>query len=438
MRVAAYTLGCKVNQFETEIMLEAFAQRGFEVVDFVDYADIYLVNTCAVTSKAAYQSRQAINRVCAREDKALVVATGCHVQTEPDKLKSCLKMPVLLVDNVHKDRIVDIVLSRQSADLGCFCSPIAGIEGLKPVFIQKPHSRTRAYLKVQDGCEAFCSYCIVPFARGRSRSMPFSYVHEQVARFAEHGIKEVVITGIHVGFYGADLTPRTDLLSLISSLCAAFPDVRFRLSSVEPNEVTDELIAFAMTARNFCPHWHIPMQSGSDEILQRMKRRYSAHFYEELVWNIHTQMPSASIGADVLVGFSGEDDANFKKTFELLQRLPMSYIHAFPYSPRPMTEAFSMKDQVNGKIKSERVKLLRGLSDEKRRTFIKSQVGKEVLCLVETKRSSDNKAVSLWNGYSENYIPIRLTADYNAVLANQFVPVRLEAQDGGEAVGVLL
>ncbi len=435
MRVAAYTLGCKVNQFETEIILEAFRERGLQVVSADQQADIYVVNSCAVTSKAAYQSRQAISRISSRTKGASIVATGCHVQTEPEKLLASVKKTALLVDNVNKDRIVDIALAWQTGQTGCFCSPIKELPVLKPFLIQKPHARTRAYIRVQDGCEAFCSYCIVPFARGRSRSLPLAYVREQVERFAAHGIKEVVITGIHVGFYGADLTPQTNLLALISFLCQAFPDIRFRLSSIEPNEVTDELLDFASATPNFCPHWHIPMQSGSDVILHLMKRRYSSGFYEHLLWKIHSYMPRACIGADVLVGFPGENETEFQKTLELLKRLPVSYIHAFPFSARPMTEAFSMKNQIDGNIRASRVRLLRDLSEEKRHAFIVQQLGDIVTCLVEKRILSDNKDKCLWYGHSENYIPIELSADYNAELSNKAVAVRLEDIKAGMAVG---
>ncbi|MGQ9499003.1 MAG: tRNA (N(6)-L-threonylcarbamoyladenosine(37)-C(2))-methylthiotransferase MtaB [Dissulfurimicrobium sp.] len=432
MRIGIYTLGCKVNQFESASIAESLEEKGAQIVSFHESADLYIINTCAVTAKAASQSRQALRRARRTNPEARLIATGCYVQIGVQELMDTMPRTLCLVGNDQKYAIPDIALK----DLGClevYVGDISRVKEIAPFFIKTPFERTRAFVRIQDGCNAFCSYCIVPYTRGRSRSLEPVSVYKQVAVLARSGVKEMVLTGIHIGLYGRDLSVGTTLLGLLQELCRQFPDIRFRLSSIEPTEVNDEMISWAASTPNFCHHWHISLQSGSSKVLAAMNRHYSPERFARLIMDIKTLMPDAAIGTDILVGFPVEDETEFLKTLSLLEELPITYVHAFPFSKRPGTLASAMKDIVTHEEKARRIGMVRALGEKKRRQFWTSQLGKTFNCLIEQKTGSDG----LWHGFTENYIPVSIKNETQEGLRNMLLPVRLEKIAGGKVIAFL-
>lgn len=420
MRIGIYTLGCKVNQFETDAISELLMSREVEIVPFHEQADIYLINTCAVTSKAAFQSRQAIRRAL-KHQNGWVIATGCFVQADPQAILN-ISDEICMVGNAFKDRIAEFVCSASQYTSGClgmYLCDMSCVQKISSLVVSKPLERTRAFLRVQDGCNAFCAYCIVPFTRGPSRSLNLDLVIEQVRAIEATGVREVVITGIHVGMYGQDIEGKQTIFSLCKTLCNLFPHIRFRLSSLEPTELSDDFLIWAASASNFCSHWHIPLQSGSTPVLRAMNRHYTAEYYADLIQRIHAVMPNAAIGADVMVGFPTETVVDFEATLRLLSHLPISYLHVFPFSKRPGTLADSMKDQVRPEEKAIRAKSLRELGMQKKMEFWQKQIGRPAVCLVERR----NEGTNCWEGHTENYLPVVLQGSEVMEIRNQAIRV---------------
>lgn len=420
MRIGLYTLGCKVNQFETDAISELLMSREAEMVSFHEEADVYIINTCAVTAKAVFQSRQAIRRAL-KHQNSKVIATGCFVQVDPQAILD-ISDEICMVGNAFKERIAEYVWSVSRDVRGClgmYLCDMSRIYRISSLSLSRPLERTRLFLRVQDGCNAFCSYCIVPFTRGPSRSQRPELVMQQVRAAQAAGVREIVITGIHVGLYGHDLDPELNIFSLCRMLCEAFPEMRFRLSSLEPTELSDDFLIWAASSPNFCPHWHIPLQSGSTPVLKAMNRHYTAEYYADLIQRIHAVMPNAAIGADVMVGFPTETTADFEAAFYLLSGLPVSYLHVFPFSQRPGTLAETMKNQVRPDEKALRAKALRELSMQKKLAFWQKQIGRPMVCLVERR----NEGTGYWEGHTENYLPVMLIGSESMNLHNQFIRV---------------
>jgi threonylcarbamoyladenosine tRNA methylthiotransferase MtaB len=416
--VAVATLGCKVNQCESASFQSSFEEQGLTVSPFNKPADIYVINTCAVTAKAAAQSRQLIRKAQRTNPQAKVVVTGCYAQIAPQKIREIETSPISIVGNANKHQLFDLVLSDKEA--GEYFNDIALQKEISLLPVKRFTDRTRAFLKIQDGCNNFCSYCIVPYARGRSRSLTLDKVLDQALGYAAEGHREIVITGIHVGHYGLDLKPPLSLFHLLKELSALTPEVRYRLSSLEPSEINRDILEFMAAANNFMPHLHIPLQSGSDAILKKMNRRYSVEQFTEKVIRCKEMVPEAAIGVDLVVGFPGETEEDFLKTYELLTNLPITYFHVFPYSKRPGTPAAKMENQVPAKIKEERVAILRKLDHKKRSAFYGSRIGKVHNVLVESERSADGLA----KGFTDNYIPVHFEAKPEHF--NRVLPVKLE------------
>ena len=428
--VALATLGCKVNQFESASFQSGFEEQGLTLSPFNKPADIYVINTCAVTAKAAAQSRQLIRKAQRTNPNARVVVTGCYAQVEPQKIKEIGTNPITIVGNANKHELFDVVFSDNEP--GEHFNDIALQKEISLLAVKRFSGRTRAFLKVQDGCNNFCSYCIVPYARGRSRSLALDKVLEQAVRYADEGHREIVITGIHVGHYGLDLDPPLHLFHLLKELSARTPEVRYRLSSLEPSEINRDILEFMAEANNFMPHLHIPLQSGSDTILKKMNRKYSVQMFTEKVTLCKEMVPEAAIGVDVVVGFPGETEEYFTKTYELLTYLPITYLHVFPYSKRPGTKAAKMENQVPAKIKDERVAVLRKLDHKKRSAFYGSRIGKVHDVLVESEKS----AVGLAKGFTDNYIPVHFESAPEHV--NKVVQVKLEKLEERFVLGTLV
>ena len=437
--VAVATLGCKVNQCESASFQASFAEHGFSLTSPDLPADIYIINTCAVTAKAAAQSRQLIRRVQRTNPSAKVVVTGCYAQIEPQKIKKIAAAPIVVVGNANKQQIFEAAVSDSTASRSQQQNPAAAYfydirlqKEISQLPVKRFSGRTRAFLKVQDGCNNFCSYCIVPYARGRSRSLTLERVLGQAKIYAREKHKEIVLTGIHVGHYGLDLAPPVTLQGLLKKLCAATPELRYRLSSLEPTEISCELLEFMRDTDNFMPHLHIPLQSGSDKILEKMNRRYTSNQFIEKIKLCNEMIPVAAIGVDVLVGFPGETEEDFHQTYELIRELPITYLHVFPYSRRPGTPAAKMKDQVPTKTKDERVAVLRKLDHKKRAAFYKTGIGEVHPVLIEDERSGDGLA----KGFTDNYIPVHFKA--GATDFNRIVPVKLEKLKEKFVIGTLV
>ncbi|RJX32404.1 MAG: tRNA (N(6)-L-threonylcarbamoyladenosine(37)-C(2))-methylthiotransferase MtaB [Desulfurivibrio sp.] len=430
IKVALTTLGCKVNQFESASFLSGLKERGAEIVPFSGKADVYIINTCAVTGKAGAQSRQMIRRALKNNSRARLVVTGCYAQVATQKVLEIGDWSLCIVGNGYKHRLVDIALSDRHCDLEMHMGDIGSEKEICPLPVQHfPDDRTRAFLKIQDGCNSFCSYCIVPYARGRSRSLALAEALAQIKIFVDNGYREIVLTGIHAGMYGLDLVPPVRLVDFIKQATAGFPAIRFRLSSLEPGEVQDDLLELMATRRNFMPHLHIPLQSGDDRILKEMNRRYRAADFVRLIKRIREKIPQAAIGVDVLVGFPGEDEAAFDQTYALLAGLPITYLHVFPYSKRTGTAAAGLANQVPGPAKDDRVARLRLLSDRKKTEFYRQHLGTSRPVLAENR----NNRYRLMRGFTDNYIPVLFPAQEN--MSNQIVDVFLDRLEDGIVFG---
>jgi threonylcarbamoyladenosine tRNA methylthiotransferase MtaB len=395
MRIAFSTLGCKINQYETDLMQRDLASKGNTIVSFDEEADVYIVNTCSVTAKSDYQSRQVIRSAARRARGGRVVVTGCYASTRPEEIK---KLPgvSLVINNLEKPMIHDYLTPEDHSPAGAVLSLVTQNPKEK-----EAHGRTRGYLKIQDGCDNACSYCIVPLARGRSRSTAPGEVLKEFTRQVRAGCPEIVLTGIHIGRYGADLSPAMDLTELLTTLVPARDGSRVRLSSIEPKEITGAMIG--LLGNGLCRHLHIPLQSGDDTLLFAMKRDYTSGFYLDLVQRISNSVSGVALGADVMVGFPGEGDAEFQNTVKLIEQSPLTHLHVFSFSARQGTEAAGMKDQVPEAVKKQRSEAIRELGKRKNLFFRQKCLGLELNVIVEDKMDA---ASGFLSGLTDNYIRI--------------------------------
>ncbi len=432
VRVAVVTLGCKVNQCESAGIAEAMAAQGMTIVPFEDEADCYIVNTCTVTGRTDYQSRQLIRRAIRRNPAAAVFVTGCYAQRAPEEIARIpgvrivagnaekASLPRLLQEftagNGGQVRVGDIRGERAFSRLGATTFP----------------DHTRAFLKIQDGCDAFCSYCIVPHARGPSRSLPPQEVEAGIATLAAAGYREVVLTGIHLGAYGRDLTPPANLEGVVRRCAEERPVERLRLSSIEPREITDELLALLGSSDVLCRHLHIPLQSGDDGILAAMRRDYDGAFFRDLLRRIFAAVPGIAVGIDVMVGFPGETAAAFANTLHLVEEMPVAYLHVFPYSQRPGTPAAALAGQIPDREKKGRAEWLRRIGAEKRRTFAERFIGTPLTVLIEGRKEA---ATGFPRGFSDNYLPVAIRG---AGEANRIVRVMPDSYVNGRLLGEVI
>lgn len=425
------TLGCKVNQFESACLVEGLTARGWQPAGTGQSADLHIVNTCAVTGRASMQSRQAVRRATRRDPDARIIATGCYAQTRPQDLQKIGGLQAI-VGHAGKFNLA------HTAD--AFLSPkrplpiVSGTEGVDARPFAHPalkhfNRRTRPFLKIQDGCNAFCTYCIVPYARGRSCSMPPDKVLSSLQSYADAGYHEVVLSGIHLGAYGLDLNPPATLPDLLRRIEHEARVVRVRLSSIEPHELTPGMLDLVADGTRFCAHVHIPLQSGDDGILERMRRPYDRRFFESLVHAIHRRMPHAAIGVDVLVGFPGESPAAFENTRALIEALPVSYLHVFPFSARPGTAAYHFADHIDAAEIKARCSEMRKLGLRKRMAFYQSILGRSVEILVEQERDA---RTGFLKGLTSNYVPVLV--DGPDKLKNRLVRVAAQTLIGQRAV----
>jgi len=431
-KVIINTLGCKVNQYESAAFLCAFEDSGCAAAKAGEEADIVVINTCTVTANAGAESRKTVRRLMRRHPQAKVVITGCYAQMAANELAGMVDSPVCIVGNGNKHLLVEAALEEKPSDLTMLMGKILKQDTVSKLPMKRFGNRTRAYLRVQDGCNNFCTYCIVPYTRGPSRSLALKDILEQAQRFADAGHKEMVITGIHVGMYGRDLQAPMDITDLMLALCKNHPDIRFRLSSIEPQEITEKLLAAMGSCTNFMPHFHIPLQSGDDTILSRMRRGYDRETFRKIIQRCMQTFPDAAVGIDILTGFPGEGEEEFNNSKQLLEKIGATYFHVFPYSKRPGTPAASFPDQVPKEISTKRVAILRELGNQKQLEFYTRHLTTERPVLVEQKRNNEK----LLSGFTDNYIPVVFEGD--DALMGQIVSIKLQAIQNSAVLGKLV
>jgi threonylcarbamoyladenosine tRNA methylthiotransferase MtaB len=424
-RVAIATLGCKTNQFESAAMTEQFRKAGYCVVPFTEPADIYVVNSCSVTARTDAETRRLIRRARRLNPQARIVATGCYAQVAPGELE---RMPEVdsVLGNREKRDITGLVEAGESR-----VSDIGAEQAAGPLELSSFAEHTRAFLQAQNGCNSFCAYCIVPFARGRSCSVPLDDVLKGVRELAANGYREVVLTGIHLGAYGLDLSPRRSLADLVRRIAEERLVPRLRIGSVEPNELSDELLGLMATSDAICPHVHLPLQSACDSVLHRMGRCYTARFFRDLAARINAALPDAFIGADIIAGFPGETDEEFRETLLLVEELPFSDLHVFPFSRRAGTRAAGMSGQVPANVIRERGERLREAAAMKKGAFLQRFCG-QVLHVLGQGWDPESGFI---RGLSRNYIQVEFPAFEG--LVNREAAVRVERVHGGRVLGRL-
>ena len=429
--VALATLGCKVNQCESAYLEERLAQEDFLIRPFSEQADLYCINTCAVTGRAAMQSRQLIRRAVRLNPEAKVVVMGCYSQVAAEEIAAIPGVTHILGTTEKLELLAYLSQSEENQSQCIHLGDVREAPAPVPLVISNFANRTRAFLKIQDGCDGFCSYCIVPYARGRGRSITLESILSQVKRFLDNGYQEIVLTGIHLGQWGTDLEPEQELTILLRSILHHCPPARLRLSSLEPGEITPDLLQMIADESELCPHLHIPLQSGDATILSRMNRHYHPESYRDLVLEATHRIPDLAVGGDVLVGFPGETDECFHNTYRLIEALPVAYLHVFPYSSRPNTPAANMPEQVAAEVIRRRCKVLAELDKAKRFMFMQRFLGKIRPVLVENRR---DEATGMLCGFSDNYLPVLLQA--NSGLENQVVMARLDRLEGNKLVAI--
>ena len=424
------TLGCKVNQYESAFMEESLSREGWHKAADGASAHVLIVNTCIVTHKSAHQSRQAIRKAIRENPGSRVAAIGCYAQVFPKELEA-IDGVALIANNRVKAEIPRLLMALPPAPEKTLALPPFEPETpFDSLDIQNFPGRTRAYLKIQDGCRSFCTYCIVPYARGPYRSLVPEKVLEALAGFAEQGYREVVLTGIHLGKYGVDLPGEPDLKRLLKKMGKEGLPLRLRLSSLEPQELDVNIIEMAASEKWLCPHFHIPLQSGDDQILKRMNRNYTTREFAEKIETIHAAIPQGAIGVDVMSGFPGEDSQAHANCLSLLRDLPVSYLHVFPFSPRKGTPAWNFRDKVNIDTIKQRASEIRTLGREKRMLFHESCLNQPFDVLVEGPYAKDE---TLMTGAGENYLPFVFPYDDN--LQGHIVKMRAVRIAGDKVLG---
>lgn len=417
-KVALFTVGCKLNQYETEWMGESLEDAGFKRVDFSEQADLYVINTCTVTSQSDYSSRQAIYRAFRRSPASRIVVVGCYSEIEPEILKE-LPGVWLLLGNEGKKRIGEIILERLYNEKLKINKEKKGISGR--------FKHTRALVKIQDGCNQNCAYCIVPRARGREWSRDAEEIIEEINGLGDKGFKEVVLTGVHIGKYSQN---GLNLAELLKKILTETKIERVRLSSIEPKELNEDILKLLSQEKRICSHLHIPLQSGSNEILKKMKRNYTVEQYRDLTQKIYSMVRDVTIGADVMIGFPGEREEDFEKTCELARSIPLAYLHVFSYSDRKGTLASRLQDKIDPQTIKIRSKLLHMIGKEKWEKHLDSFLGKQMRILVEGNRDRNSGKLI---GMSDNYIRVHING--NEDLKNKILKARMVKREGKYLVG---
>lgn len=416
-KAAFYTLGCKLNFSETSTIGSQFKEKGFEIVDFTEPADVYVVNTCTVTENAEKECRQIVRRALRNNPNAFIAVTGCYAQLRPEEIAKMHGVDAVLGSS-EKFKLFSLIDKFEKRELSCIhVSPTDELNETFSASSTDADSRTRAFLKIQDGCDYKCTFCTIPLARGKSRSLSPEVVVNNFKKLLDEGYKEIILTGVNVGDYGKNI--ELDFYNLLQQILKVPGDYRLRISSIEPNLLTDDILELALSDERICRHFHIPLQSGSPKILKLMRRRYKQEFYGELIHKAASKFKNLGIGVDVIVGFPGETNDDFLDTYNFLKDLPVSYLHVFTYSERPDTLAIEMPDQVDYIERKRRNNMLRILSDKKRNEFYRSLIGTEAEVLFE-----HNNKDGIMKGFASNYT--RVAADFDMERTNIFSKILIE------------
>lgn len=425
-KVALHTLGCKLNFAETSMLGKQFVDRGYDIVGFGEEADVCLINTCSVTERADRECRQIIRRARRTSPNPIVVVTGCYAQLEPEEVASINGVDIVLgaKEKFSVFDYLETAVTRSTPQV--FVSDIETVDNFGVGYSTQVSDRTRAFLKVQDGCDYNCSFCTIPLARGASRSQPVDVSVSQARLLVSQGYKEIVLTGVNVGDYGKKIGQ--NLLALLTQLVQVEGLERIRISSIEPNLLNDDILSFVASHPKMAKHFHIPLQSGDDEILKLMRRRYTTAFYERLITHIRERIPDCGIGVDVIVGFPGETDSHFERTVKFLTELPATYLHVFTYSERPNTPATAFSRTVEPRVRYQRNEVLRLLGKKKKRQFYSKAIGATVKVLMEGDVQN-----GIRYGFSDNYIRVGVPAD--SVAENSLVPVRIVSARDEKCLG---
>ncbi len=417
-KVSLHTLGCKLNYSETSTIGNQFLQKGFDIVDFKERSDIYVLNTCSVTENAEKECRQLVRRALKQNPSAFIVVTGCYAQLRPEEISKIDGVDVVLGSN-EKFKLFELVNNFQKKELACiYVSPTDQLNYFGQAHSTDADSRTRAYFKIQDGCDYKCSFCTIPLARGKSRSMGPQNLIPEFKKLVDDGYKEIILTGVNVGDYGK--LYNKNLIDVLKEMVSVEGNFRIRVSSIEPNLLTEDIINFTADNPKMCKHFHIPLQSGSSKVLQLMKRRYNADYYKSLILKVKKIIPNAGIGVDVIVGFPGETNEDFLETYNFINELPVSYLHVFTYSERPNTKAIAMQNSVDVFQRKKRNHMLRILSEKKKHNFYTSMIGGNLEVLFEHENYG-----GLMKGFSSNYI--RVANQFDEKLLNELTTVKIES-----------
>ncbi|EJO5347206.1 tRNA (N(6)-L-threonylcarbamoyladenosine(37)-C(2))-methylthiotransferase MtaB [Clostridium botulinum] len=402
MKVAFSTLGCRVNVYETEAMTEKFKKQGYEVVEFNEVADVYVINTCTVTNMGDKKSRQMISRGRRQNSKAIIAVVGCYSQIAPEEVSKIEGVDVVLGTRNKGDIVYWVNRAMEEKNQVIQVKDVLKNKEFEELNIEEYRDKTRAFLKIQDGCNRFCSYCLIPFARGAVCSKNPEKIIKEVEKLSKHGFKEIILSGIDIASYGFDLERECNLTSILEQIDKVEGIQRIRIGSIDPTFFTEEEIKRISKLKKFCPHFHLSLQSGCNETLKRMNRKYTIEQYKEIVFNLRKNIKDVSITTDIIVGFPGETEEEFNKTYEFLKEIKLSKMHVFKFSPRKGTRAEKMQDQIDGKIKEERSNKIINLDKVLEKEFMDKFIEKEMTVLYEQQTKEKN----VFEGYTPNYIKV--------------------------------
>ena len=432
--VAFATLGCRVNHYETEAMAEKFIREGYEVTDFEIFADVYVINTCSVTNMSDKKSRQIISRARRTNENAIIAAVGCYSQVSPEEVSKIEGVDVVLGTRNKGDIVYYVNKAKDEKKPQLMVGEVLKNNQFEELNIEEYQDKTRAFLKIQDGCNRFCAYCLIPYTRGTTCSKDPEKVLDEIRKLAQHGFKEIILSGIHTASYGVDLDGNVTLITLLEEIEKTDGIERVRIGSIEPSFFTDEVIEKIKNMKKLCPQFHLSLQSGCDATLKRMNRRYTAKEYEDAVNKIRENLNDASITTDVIVGFPGETDEEFNETYEYLKGIKLTKTHIFKFSPRKGTKAADMPNQVDGNVKDKRSKALIELNAKNESDFGKSLIGRELEVLVEQEVS--NK-LGVFEGYTRNYVKVEIL-NGNEQLIGKIIQCKIEDANGDYVIGKII
>lgn len=431
MKVAFATLGCRVNQYESEAMVEKFIREGYEVTDYSEVADVYVINSCTVTKMGDKKSRQIIGRARRLNPEAIIAVVGCYSQIAPAEVGDIEGVDVVLGTRNKGEIVYWVNKAKDEGKQQIQVGAVLKNKVFEDLNIEEYQDKTRAFLKIQDGCNNFCAYCLIPYARGAVCSKEPKKVIEEIKKLASHGFKEIILSGIHTASYGVDLEEKITLVDLLEQIEGIDGIERVRIGSIEPNFFTDEVVERITKLKKLCPHFHLSLQSGCDETLKRMNRKYTSSEYERIVNVLRENLKDVSITTDVIVGFPGETSEEFNSTYEFLKRIKLSKMHIFKYSPRQGTRAAEMENQVDGNVKEERSKALIELNNENEKAFIEKYIGKDLDVLFEQKVSGKE---GVYEGYTPNYIKVEAAFECDSIIG-KIVNVKIKEVQNDVAIG---